>query len=275
MSDHRPTLSSSTHLEELLNHTSAQDQHSWLMSYLDVFILLLMLIITLVSITEIQTEQSQSAQTQSSVGIAEAKLIQDAQTEQSTTLDFKETAEHKQTNITPEENQQAIEKNTDNLKEKNNENSEKNKQWQEEFKQQLETLGIAEAISLQFKNSSVHIEIQDNILFNTAEAYITSKGEQVLLPLTTLLKKSIGIIYIEGHTDNRPISTLEFPTNWELGAARALSVLHFLSDEKIPEARLRATTYADTQPISSNNSPEERQKNRRVNLIIKMPDMPQ
>jgi len=55
----------------------------------------------------------------------------------------------------------------------------KNKDWQEEFKQQLETLGIADAISLQFKNSSIHIEIQDNILFDSADAFITKKGEQL------------------------------------------------------------------------------------------------
>lgn len=273
------------------------------MSYLDVFVLMLMLVITLVSITELQTEQSQSAkaplqETQKTSNL-EAQAIDTVKVEQalSTELNTPVTAAPLATQSTPEilstphkpdpletqapkklvtptEPPQVAEKMPEQSDIEAKQTEQKNKDWQEEFKQQLETLGIADAISLQFKNSSIHIEIQDNILFDSADALITKKGEQVLLPLTKLLQQSVGIIYIEGHTDNRPIATQQFPSNWELGAARALSVLHFLSQENIPESRLRATTYADTQPISNTDDPAGWQKNRRVNLIIKMPDMP-
>ena len=301
MSSNRPTPHSSAHLEELLNHTSEQNQHSWLMSYLDVFVLMLMLVITLVSITEIQTEQSQSAkvslqETQKTSNL-EAQAIDTVKVEQAISIDpirpepvqplptpsipevQNAQAEPIETQeiekpITPIEPPQIAEKTPEQPDIAAKQSAQEAKDWQEEFKQQLETLGIADAISLQFKNSSIHIEIQDNILFDSADALITAKGGQVLLPLTKLLQQSVGIIYIEGHTDNRPISTRQFPSNWELGAARALSVLHFLSQENIPESRLRATTYADTQPISNTDDPAGWQKNRRVNLIIKMPDMP-
>jgi len=303
VSSNRPTSHSSAHLEELLNHTSEQNQHSWLMSYLDVFVLMLMLVITLVSITEIQTEQSQSAkaslqETQKTSNL-EAQAIDIVKVEQVLSAELNtpvtapplatqstpeilstqtepeplETQAPEQT-VTPIEPPQVAEKIPEQPDIEAKQTEQHNKDWQEKFKQQLETLGIADAISLQFKNSSIHIEIQDNILFDSADALITTKGEQVLLPLTKLLQQAVGIIYIEGHTDNRPIATQQFPSNWELGAARALSVLHFLSQESIPESRLRATTYADTQPISNVDDPAGWQKNRRVNLIIKMPDMP-
>jgi len=260
---------------------------------------MLMLVITLVSITEIQTEQSQSAKaplqetvknnsvdtqtidtvkTEQAISVEPtppapvqplpAQSIPEVQSAQADPIETQATEKL----ITPIESPQVAEKTPEQPDTKVT--TQKPKDWQKEFKQQLETLGIADAISLQFKNSSIHIEIQDNILFNSADALITAKGEQVLLPLTQLLQQSVGIIYIEGHTDNRPIATRQFPSNWELGAARALSVLHFLSQENIPESRLRATTYADTQPISNNEDPAGWQKNRRVNLIIKIPDMP-
>ncbi|MDF1583358.1 MAG: OmpA family protein [Methyloprofundus sp.] len=297
MASNRPTAASSAHLEELLNHTNEQNQHSWLMSYLDVFVLMLMLVISLISITDIQTEQSapEKASLPETVkpNPVATQTIDVATVEQTISI---QTAAHEplqpvaaQTQnaqaepletpvtekpITAIEPPQVAKKTAEQADIKTPQTTQESKDWQEAFKQQLETLGIADAINLQFKNSRIHIEIQDNILFDSADALITPKGEKILLPLSKLLQQSIGIIYIEGHTDNRPIATRQFPSNWELGAARALSVLHFLSQESIPESRLRATTYADTQPISNNDEPTGRQKNRRVNLIIKMPDMP-
>jgi len=301
VSSNRPIPNSSAHLEELLNHTSEQNQHLWLMSYLDVFVLMLMLVITLVSITEIQTEQSQSAKASlqeiQKISNLEEQTIDAVKVKQSISAETApltpvqplappstpeihsaqaEPIETQSTEkpITAIEPPQIAEKIQEQPDIEAKQTAQESKDWQEAFQQQLETLGIADAISLEFKNSSIHIEIQDNILFDSADAFITKKGGKVLLPLTKLLQQSVGIIYIEGHTDNRPIATRQFPSNWELGAARALSVLHFLSQENIPESRLRATTYADTQAISNNDSPTGRQKNRRVNLIIKMPDMP-
>ncbi|MBW6453807.1 MAG: OmpA family protein [Methyloprofundus sp.] len=301
MASNRPTAASSAHLEELLNHTNEQNQHSWLMSYLDVFVLMLMLVISLISISDIQTEQSASEKASLPKTVKHnpvaAQPIDAATVEQTISI---QTATHEplqpvaaqtiadlqnahaepletpvtEKPITPIEPPQVAQKTAEQADKKTPETTQESKDWQEAFKQQLETLGIADAINLQFKNSRIHIEIQDNILFDSADALITLKGEKILLPLSKLLQQSVGIIYIEGHTDNRPIATQQFPSNWELGAARALSVLHFLSQESIPESRLRATTYADTQPISNNDEPTGREKNRRVNLIIKMPDMP-
>jgi len=69
---------------------------------------------------------------------------------------------------------------------------------------------------------------------------------------------------VEGHTDDLPIHTQRFPSNWELSAARAASVVRFFIQQGIPKERLQAVGLADTQPRAPNTSPEDRAKNRRV-----------
>ena len=75
-------------------------------------------------------------------------------------------------------------------------------------------------------------------------------------------------LQIEGDTDNVPIATREFPSNWELSSARASVVIRKLGELGIPFSRLKAIGYADTVPIDTNNTAEGRRNNRRVNIII-------
>jgi len=76
-------------------------------------------------------------------------------------------------------------------------------------------------------------------------------------------------IFVEGHTDNVPISTLTFPSNWELSSARAASVVNYLSRQGVEPERMAAIGYGEFRPIASNDAPEGRGKNRRVTLIIR------
>ena len=75
-------------------------------------------------------------------------------------------------------------------------------------------------------------------------------------------------IQVEGFTDNQPIKTLAFPSNWELSAARAASVVHLLMRKGIDPNRMSATGYAEFKPVADNSTIEGRQKNRRVMIII-------
>ena len=72
--------------------------------------------------------------------------------------------------------------------------------------------------------------------------------------------------------NNIPIKTVKFPSNWELGAARATSVLHYLATQKLDVNRLRAVTYGSTKPVADNSTKQGREKNRRVSLVIKISD---
>jgi chemotaxis protein MotB len=73
---------------------------------------------------------------------------------------------------------------------------------------------------------------------------------------------------IEGHTDNDPIKKSGWKSNWELSTARALSVLHYLSEQSVNEPRLSAIGYGEYRPVASNDIKDGRQKNRRVEIVI-------
>lgn len=113
------------------------------------------------------------------------------------------------------------------------------------------------------------LRIADNLLFASGQAELMYEGMVLISQLTELLQQFPGEISVEGHTDNIPINTTRFPSNWELSSARAISVLLFLEQEGIADTRMRAIGYADTRPLLPNDSAENRAGNRRVELILR------
>ena len=106
------------------------------------------------------------------------------------------------------------------------------------------------------------------MLFESGDSDLTRAGIAVLEKLTPVLAETQGQIFIEGHTDNRPIETAKYPSNWDLAAARATEVLQFFVLEGLDKQRFRAVSYGDTKPVVPNSSAANRQKNRRVSLVI-------
>ncbi len=141
--------------------------------------------------------------------------------------------------------------------------------WQANLYDQVASLGISKRIEVSLEDNSARLTIEDDVLFDSAEAELKFGGKTVLQELATLIKGSEGIIFIEGHTDDRPIHTPDYPSNWVLASARANTVLHFLIASGIDEKRLRAISYGDTKPVVPNTSESNRQKNRRVSLVLK------
>lgn len=124
--------------------------------------------------------------------------------------------------------------------------------------------GLQNQISLVNKPEGISLSFQEVLLFDTGKAQIKPEGRAHLEQLAELIKQVPNPISIEGHADKRPIRTREFPSNWELASARALTVLHFLEDRGVDPARMRAVTFGEYQPISE----DDLQRNRRVDLII-------
>ena len=112
------------------------------------------------------------------------------------------------------------------------------------------------------------LRIADHLLFDSASAALTPRGETMLAQLTDQLAAFPGRISVEGHSDSRPITTQRFPSNWELSSARASAVLRFLTRKGIDAGRLRAIGYADTQPLAANDGATGRARNRRVELVL-------
>lgn len=115
------------------------------------------------------------------------------------------------------------------------------------------------------------LEISDSILFTPASAALTDGGRALLDDLAGVLASLPYELSVEGHTDDRPIATERYPSNWELASARASGVTRHLVGRGIAADRLRAVGYADTRPLADNASAEGRARNRRVSFILRMP----
>lgn len=115
----------------------------------------------------------------------------------------------------------------------------------------------------------VVIELRDSVLFESGQANLKEGSKDVLDKVNALISTLPNKIVVEGHTDNVPISTSQFPSNWELSTMRATTVLrYFANDCGQDPSRLSAAGYADTKPLVENTSDENRTKNRRVNILI-------
>ena len=142
------------------------------------------------------------------------------------------------------------------------------------IEQQLQTearkLGISNQLSFELQPRGLVVRIvSDNVLFPSGSADLQPTGLQVLRLVGRALKTIDNPILIEGHTDNVPVSSALYRSNWGLSTARAESVLLFLvQDQGLAEDRMRPTGWADLHPIASNSTPEGRAKNRRVELVI-------
>lgn len=120
----------------------------------------------------------------------------------------------------------------------------------------------------------ISVEINASVLFAPGEAKLTPESGEALIAVAQILKNDPHIIQVEGHTDSIPINTTAFPSNWELSSVRASSVVRLFLANGIPEKRLTAVGHGPNFPVDSNDTPEGRQRNRRVEVMIlaRLPD---
>lgn len=147
---------------------------------------------------------------------------------------------------------------------------------------EFEGTGLEEMVDITSSDGELNIVLSDEILFSSGQAEFTQQATQAMAPIVKILQQTEHDISVEGHTDSIPINTPRFPSNWELSAARASFVVRYLKDEgDISASRLRAVGYADSQPVADNSTPDGRQQNRRVTLVLTVPrnvlqsDMPE
>lgn len=124
-------------------------------------------------------------------------------------------------------------------------------------------------VSVTMNRRGVFVDIKEAILFEPGSADLKETGITVLRQLEGLINDFENDIVIEGHTDDVPMNTVFYPSNWELSTGRAVSVVRYLSEvEKVDPKRLSAIGYSKYRPIASNDSKENRAINRRVNILI-------
>ncbi len=116
--------------------------------------------------------------------------------------------------------------------------------------------------------NSVVVDISADILFPSGVARLASDAAPPLQHLADALRPFTNAVRVEGHTDDRPINTPEFHSNWELSAARAASVVHLFMDRGIEPDRLAVVGFGQYRPVAGNNTAAGRNANRRVAVVI-------
>ncbi len=157
---------------------------------------------------------------------------------------------------------------------KNNElklnNSEKLKEIETQMDNALRDLNIEDYIDIQNFGNELIISIKEKISFKSGDAALLPESEPFLDKIAVILKTNPELFAeINGHTDNIPINTPTYPSNWELSVARATSVLkYFLNKHSIEPFRLSIKGNAEQKPLVENDTPEHRMQNRRVEIKI-------
>jgi len=139
---------------------------------------------------------------------------------------------------------------------------------QEDTSEAKPDLALGDDIEVIVNDGSISFRISSEILFGSGRAELEDAGLDVIDRLVPTLAAGGHRIIVEGHTDNLPIQTERFPSNWELSASRASSVVRYLQLAGIESTRLSATGYADTRPLADNGDEQGRASNRRVELIM-------
>ena len=123
--------------------------------------------------------------------------------------------------------------------------------------------------SVHHDKEGIRVTLSSELLFPSGSDRIREESLKTISALADALKKMNGQIVVEGHTDNQPIGTSKFPSNWDLAAARSTMFVRFLiSRHKIPASRVQVTAFADQRPIANNESDSSRAQNRRIEVLL-------
>ncbi|QNO16425.1 OmpA family protein [Alkalicella caledoniensis] len=222
-------------------------QDNWLLTYSDVITLVLCMFIMLYSFSTIDAQKFQQLVTslnQSFSGVLDGGKI-----------------------ISPDE--------LDNIPKEEEPPLDEGEEIDEEFISTYEQIlslindyGLEDRVFIGIEPKGVEIRFSDGIFFAPGRADIKSSAMELLDKLTGIFQEIDNEIHIEGHTDTIPINTVQFPSNWELSAGRAISVVKHFEEKGIDSQRLGALGFGEYRPIDTNETPQGRQANRRVNIIV-------
>jgi len=161
------------------------------------------------------------------------------------------------------------------VSDKQKERQEQQKQedsFEQKMKETVETSDLSSLVQIQSNERKVKLVLTEGVLFASGQAELKDRAKTVLAPIAAELKKVTNDIIIEGHTDNVPIRSGKYASNWELSMARAYSVLVFFSEQGIQSRNLAGIGYGENRPIGDNATPEGRAKNRRIEISLMKSD---
>lgn len=153
--------------------------------------------------------------------------------------------------------------------------SQKDAELEAELREALEELGVELGdMKLDGDEDSIVLRLEGDLLFDSGEATLKPEALPALDAIAKYLRGTRYQLDVVGHTDNVPIATAAYPSNWELSAARAARAVRHIAERQVEPKRLRAIGHAEIEPIADNSTAEGRAKNRRVEFIFTQPPTP-
>jgi chemotaxis protein MotB len=143
---------------------------------------------------------------------------------------------------------------------------------QDELAEELEVLITAGLVKMELLKDGLQLHLGDEVLFATGSATLKDSGKEVLSQLVDELEGIPYQILVFGNTDSVPVGpqlAQRYPNNWYLAGARAASVVTYMQEQGIPGTQLVPVSWGDTQPIASNETPEGRSENRRIEVRLR------
>ncbi|RAP37705.1 hypothetical protein DID80_03830 [Candidatus Marinamargulisbacteria bacterium SCGC AAA071-K20] len=128
--------------------------------------------------------------------------------------------------------------------------------------------GLNEMVFVSQVDDYLDIRLGTQVAFNTGSAELKDEIKPLLGTMTEIFKKNQGFVVVEGHTDDVPINTVEFPSNWELSTSRAASVARYLQRNELNPKRMKIVGYGPYRPLVPNDSSENRARNRRIRITL-------
>ena len=223
------------------------ESHAWLMTYTDLMMLLLVFFILLYSMSSLKLERFKEAMASIQAALGNKNVV----------YVVKEVVREVQVPETPVSIEEA---------------SGMRKQ-QDRVMQEIEAIiqdqDIGQYVRVYKQGEKIIIQIRGTILFQSSQVALNTTAEPVFEEVLKVFEKYPDYsINIKGHTDNLPINSTVYPSNWELSTARAASVLRWFVERGIDPHRMTASGYADYLPIAPNDTPENRARNRRVEFVL-------
>lgn len=137
-----------------------------------------------------------------------------------------------------------------------------------EVDSKLKSEGMTTSVTTRIDMRGLVISLNNAVFFESGSAQIKTENEKTLIDVAATINTLDNFIRVEGHTDNVPMHSEAYPSNWELSSARATSVVRLFINNNVPPKKLVAVGYGEYRPVADNSTPEGRTKNRRIDIIV-------
>jgi len=142
------------------------------------------------------------------------------------------------------------------------------KEQEEAAGEKLKESVSSSLVQVEQTEKKIKLVLTEGVLFSSGHADLQARAKEVLKPIVDELKKLPNEVVVEGHTDNVPIRSGRYSTNWELSMARAYSVISYFEELGMDKKRLAGIGYGENRPVAENTTPDGRSKNRRIEISL-------